>query len=157
MVELRQYILSIIAAAVICGIIIRLVNEKTQTGALVKMLAGLFLTLTVISPLAKIQLSNISTYITELEFDSHSITEAGETMAQESMSSIIMAQTESYILEKASSLHLNVSVDVKLSQDAIPVPREITIKGDASPYAKAQLQSCIVNDIGISEEYLTWK
>jgi len=154
---LRQYILSVIAAALISGIVIRLVNPKTQHGAIVKVLSGLFMVVTVISPLAKLRLSNISAYINDLEMASQSVTENGENMAYDSMCGIIKEQTESYILEKASSLRLQISVDVKLSNDTVPVPAEIVLTGDASPYAKAQLKVYIANEFGLSEECVIWK
>ena len=53
--SIRQYLLSITAAAVICAIINALSGKKGTTSAVVKLLSGLFLTLSVISPLLNLE------------------------------------------------------------------------------------------------------
>lgn len=155
--RLQQYILSIVSAAVICSIIARLVNPKTQHGAIVKMLSGLFIAATVIAPLTNLQFGNISAYISELEENSQMVADTGKAMAHDSMYNIIKTQTESYILEKASSLRLDVVVNVILTDDDIPVPKAVEITGSASPYAKMQLNKYIAENIGIAEEFVAWK
>lgn len=153
---LREYFISVCAAAIICGVIVSLIHIKSGTGELVKLVAGLFLALTVIRPLAQIDLA----VMTDLKLDhSQWASEAaavGENLAKESLQDIIKTRTEAYILDKAASLGLDIQVTVTLSDDQTPMPTAVHIHGSASPYAKSQLCDVLTNELGIAKEDQIW-
>ena len=91
-----------------------------------------------------------------MDSDAYIAIESGQNMAAESLTASIKAQTESYILEKAKTLDMQIRVEVKMSNDQIPVPCSVTLTGSASPYAKKQMTNMIVNDLGITEENQKW-
>lgn len=78
----------------------------------------------------------------------------GENLARDSMADIIKEETEAYILDKAADLHANLRVEVTIGEDNLPAA--VTISGEASPYARRQIQAMIANDLGISKENQKW-
>lgn len=156
MEQIRQYLLSVIAAAVLCGIVNTLVGKKGAYFSIVRLIAGLFMALTVISPLVKIRLSDIVDYTNGLSAQANAAVAGGEAMALDAMGAIIKSQTEAYILDKAVSMELDIEVEVTLSSENPPIPCAVTIKGSISPYSKEVLRQYIANDLGISEEDQLW-
>ena len=70
------------------------------------------------------------------------------------LAQIISEQTEAYILDKAADLHANLHVEVTVGEDNLPTA--VTLSGEASPYARRQIQAIIANDLGISKENQKW-
>lgn len=153
---IRQYILGILAAAVICGIINSFFKSKGSYGTIIKLLTGLFMTITLISPVIKLELSDMVSYLEGLSLEADGAVEYGRQVAGESAAAIIKSQTEAYILDKAAFWELNLKVEVTLSESDPPVPESVVLKGSASPYVKSQLSKYIADDLGISEEQQKW-
>ena len=91
-----------------------------------------------------------------LELDAEDIVSEGEDMAVSATASIIKEQVTAYILDKASSLGLNLEVEVTMTGSSPPVPSAVALKGTASPYAKQRLQQIITDELGIPEENQSW-
>jgi hypothetical protein len=62
MEDIKAYLLGIVGAAVVCGIATRLIDDKGTQGAMIKLIAGLFLAFTVIRPIANIQLDGLTDF-----------------------------------------------------------------------------------------------
>lgn len=153
---LRQYILSVTGAAILCSIVQRLLGSKGTAASIGKMLTGLFLAFTVISPFTRLDLAELADITTGLEADAADAVAAGEAYTRKALAQSIIAQTQTYILDKAKSLHIDVAVEVTVSEDAIPVPTQVRLKGNVSPYAKQRLQTIIADDLGIPKEDQIW-
>lgn len=152
---LRHTILAVTAAALICGILSGLV----QNGAakeLIKLLAGLFMTVTLLGPLLKLDLSkfdwDLQSYIQEGE----SQAAQGQAIAEEAKRSIIKAEAEAYILDKAAALDAELTVEVTLGQGEDPAPQGAVLYGTVSPYARRQLEQVMATDLGIPLEEQRW-
>ena len=156
MEDIRQYLLSIVAAAIVSALAINMIGKKGIYTTVVKLLAGLFLSITIISPWTKLQLQDLSSYFSDLELDAEDIVSEGEDMAVSATASIIKEQVTAYILDKASSLGLNLEVEVTMTESSPPVPSAVALKGTASPYAKQHLQQIITDELGIPEENQSW-
>lgn len=154
--SIRSYLLSVVAAAVICGIVTRLLGEKGTQGAVAKLLTGIFLALTVISPLAKVKLDRLTDLTESYRVDGFTAAAAGEEMTREALAQSIKAQSEAYILDKATALEVTLAVEVTLTDEDIPVPCEVRLSGQVSPYAKNKLAGIIAEDLGIGKECQTW-
>lgn len=152
---IRQYVLGVICAAMICGMVTALVPEGMAKGIL-KLLSGVFLAVTVLSPLTGRDLGRELTELLPDTLEGKAIARRGEAMARETMAGLIKQQTETYILDKANSLHGNVGVEVILSEDPIPVPFSVVLTGSVPPYARKQLEQIIQGELGISKENLRW-
>lgn len=152
-VQVRQYILSVIAAAVLCGILYNLCIGKT-TASVMKLICGIFLSLVVMSPLRTIDLTDLPAISLGFLEEGRQVTAEGEKMAMDSYSTIIKERTEAYILDKAEALDAGIAVEVFLDGDAIPVG--VRISGNVSPFAQSALTACLEEDLGIAKEAQEW-
>ena len=154
--DVRGYILSVVAAAAVCAMVSVLVNQKTATGKIAGMLCSIFLTITALSPLVNIRFQSISDYFNDLSSDAEGYVEDGKSSARESTAGIIKMQTESYILDKASSMGLEISVEVELDDDNNSIPCGVSVSGNVSPYAKQMLSAFLEDNLGIAKENQKW-
>lgn len=151
---LRQYIISVTAAGVLCAVIRSVLGEKGTVGALLKLVSGIFLAFVVARPLAKVEIMDASALWEDFSIQADSAAEAGENLAREAMADIIITQTQAYILDKGAELGLELSVQVTLDEDNVPV--SVTITGAASPAARTALQNQIQQNLGIAKENQIW-
>lgn len=152
--DLRQYIFSVIAAAVVCSVMVHIRSGTGQQNGLIRLLCGLFLSLTVIRPIADIRIEELSEYSLNYRNEALEAVSAGEDFARESLDQIIKRETEAYILDKAASYGADISVEIVLDPDLVPA--EAYIQGTISPYARSQMQKILSEDIGIAKEYQIW-
>ena len=154
MEALREYLLSVTAAAIVCALVRRLLAGKGSAETMGKILAGIFMALTVLSPLTQLRLPQLS----ELPFsaDAQQAVQAGEESARKALAERITAGAEAYILEKAAAMQATLTVKVELSSDPIPVPLRVYLQGNIAPYAKQKLQTMIRQDLGIDKENQVW-
>lgn len=153
---LRSYLLGIFAAAVLCGIVTRFLGEKGTQGAIVKMIAGVFLTFTVIRPVVNIRLEDFCDFTDDFSYDASLAAGAGEALTKEALSAGIKSRCETYILDKAAALNARLTVEITLTDQNIPIPCKVRLKGNISPYAKSQLQTIIADELGIDKEHQIW-
>ena len=156
MEEIRQYILSVVASAIISAIVIGILGKKGSYAQIAKLLCGLFVLITAVSPWVNIQIRERSSFFESIQSDSEEAVRTGERMAHEATAEIIKSQTEAYILDKAAAMGLRLSVEVTLDCAQPPKPESVTIRGSVSPHAKQTLSNYIRNDLGISEDKQLW-
>ncbi len=112
--------------------------------------------ITVLTPLLRLEAADYSRWFANLQTDGEEVTQWGKTSAREATAQIIIENTEAYILDKASSIGLSIEVEVVLSEEDVQKPIGVKIFGDASPYARRQLQHWIYDSLGIPEGNQTW-
>ncbi len=156
MEALRTYLLSVTAAALVCGIVQRLLTSKGTAANISKMVCGIFLALVAVGPLAKLQLGAIGDLTGSFELQASQAVSDGQAETKKALREIIKSRTEAYILDKASLYGSELSVSVELSDDSIPVPVSVRLSGAVSPYAKNQLQTILEKDLGIAKEHQLW-
>lgn len=150
------YILRLTAAAVICGLISGIVGTKGTLSSVVKLITGLFLCFSVISPFLKMNVTSFTGYLEDLQVSGDEIVAEGEIEAKKELETIIKSKTEAYILDKAASYGAEVAVEVSVDTSQMPVPDAVRVSGQISPYGKKQLQQIIANDLGIALEAQIW-
>lgn len=155
--QIGKYIISILCAAVICGIFTSFVPKDRSYGGIIRMLCGLFVAVTVIHPLTKLQFEKWDYYIEGIGVDAQAAAQIGVQSAKNETDAIIKDQLEAYILDKAASMGVSVSAMITLTEESPPRPYALEISGAVSPYAKGILTDCIVHELGISEEQIIWK
>lgn len=156
MQKLGSYLISVAAAAMICGVLQRLTIGKGTFSGIMKILCGIFLLYTVCAPLTSYSFSGFGAISVDFQEDALRLAAEGEKDGNDALRSIISEQLCEYILDKASTYDAQISVSVKLSEDMVPIPVGIEIKGDISPYGKLQLQEIISSDLGIAKENQIW-
>lgn len=154
---LREYLLSITAAAVICAIVKHMVGEKKNTGKLVYVISGLFMIITIVSPVMQFRFGDLRGYLDGLQADGQYICEEGKKMATDELKNIIKEQTEAYILNEAERLDTRLDVEVTLSDSYPPQPNQVVLKGSVSPYQKQSISQYMSEYLGISQEQQIWK
>ncbi|MBE6983357.1 MAG: hypothetical protein E7435_03650 [Ruminococcaceae bacterium] len=156
MEEIRAYILSVVAAAIICGSIRMLFGKKGGITALITALCGIFMTFALISPLRQLDFSVYGDYFSGFMEEAQAVVKEGEIAALQEQRAFIKRETETYILDKAVSLGADISVAVTVSETTPPTPIEITVKGAVSPYVKTVLKDYLKEQFGIPEEAQKW-
>ena len=150
---MRAYLLSVTAAAMILALLRTLAGEGTM-GTLTRLLGGLFLAVTVLSPLVRLEIPDLSEWMDSFTDEGMEAAAAGEAMAEEYAAAIISAELEAYILDKAASLGAEVTAEVSLDADGMP--RSVTVRGEISPAAREELSRYISQTLGLGEEAQRW-
>ena len=153
---IREYLIGVVAAALLCGIITTIIGTKGTVGVAVKLLSGLLMLLAVIRPWTSITFDGFFDWSEGIAADGTGIVTSGEMMAEEAYHLGIKKQIESYILDKARALDCNLKVEVILSDGSIPVPKQVRLTGELSPYARRTLTNEITQHLGIDQEDLIW-
>lgn len=154
--NVRDYLLGIFVAAIICAIVTKLLGEKGTTATLTKLICGLFLTFTVLRPLMNVDLTDCLRWTDCYDREATQAVAIGTEQTKKALTEIIKQRTQAYILDKAQALNTVLEVEVTLSDDDIPVPLKVRLKGKISPYAKGRLQATIAEDLGIEKENQIW-
>lgn len=153
---LGRYLFTVICAAIIASLIITITADKGAASTLLKVVSGIFVVIIMITPIKEFSLVGIADYWSSLSIDASDVIADGENVSKNALIACIEDQTESYILDKASALGLDISVEVSVSTGETPVPTDIVINGNAAPYARHQLQEKIAADLGIAEANIIW-
>lgn len=152
---MKAYILSIIISAVISGMVSSFLDYKKASGKIIHILTGIFMTITVLSPLKKITFYELTEYFDNISATASIYVNEGKLFKQENTAVIIKQSTEAYILDKAKNMGLDVSVEVELNEDN-SVPCGIIISGEAAPYERDVLCDYIYDTLGITRENQQW-
>ena len=156
MEALGKYILSITAAAIFLSILRAIHGKKGLNSALVKLIGGLFLTFTVIAPVADVDTGALFSISMDLTEQGSTIAAIGATESNEQLRGIIKQRCETYILDKALTYGADLDVDVTLTDDEMPVPDAIRLQGSISPYTKAAFTQWLEDEMGIPKEQQLW-
>lgn len=154
---IRQYLLSALAAAILCSIVNKLSERQSSIHGIIKLSAALFLTITVLSPILKVQISGLSSWITDYETEAAALIAEGSQNAMNERLTYIKERTEAYVLQKAAACGVDLHVDVKITNSETFIPDQILIDGNASPYTKKMLEKAISEELGIPKENQIWK
>lgn len=153
--SLRQYILSVICMTVACGILQILLTEGTAH-SLVKILSGVIVSITVLTPLLKEDIFQWDMRFENIVADASAAIQEGQTAANDMVQQGIKERLEEYILTKASDIDADITVSVELETEYPNEPESLIIRGNVSPYIKQQFVTSISKDLGILEEDIAW-
>lgn len=155
MQSIKEYLLSVIAAAIICAVVSQIAGKGSFLTAAIKLISGAFMLVVLISPMKRIQIKPANLF-SDISLQANEFTAAAAESTQESMASIIKEQVAAYILDKANQYGAALTVDVVLSAEEIPTPTGVKISGKVSPYTRRMLSGIIANDLGIPVEAQIW-
>lgn len=155
MTEIRQYILSVIVISFLCGLA-QLFLNGSNLDSVVKLITGLMITITVVSPFTQDQDLSLNTYFERISAEGKWAVADGQEASMNAAAELIKEKTESYICDKAAEMGAVITVEVMLDENTPPVPSEVTVRGNVSPYIKKQLEYCLQKDLGINEDKQVW-
>ena len=153
MAGLRAYLLRLLWAAMVCGILNRTV-KGSGCAPVIRLLCGVFLTVVLVQPLCGLSFEEPLRWTEDLNALGAEIVEQGSREAQAQKEAIIKARLEAYIVEKADQAGASVSADITLDDDGLP--RAVTVTGALSPAAKRQLRQVMTEALGIPEVRQQW-
>lgn len=156
MTAVRRYLLGLVAAAIFCGILRKMLPEKSSAGKIINMMTGLLLALTVTAPLLSGSAESVERWLTSMDTEGANAAAQGSADAQEAWRQGIKERLAAYILNEADSLGASLQVEVYLQSEDPPVPERICLSGRISPYARGQLKQILCRDLGITEEQILW-
>lgn len=154
MEAIRQYILTLVSASVVCSLVSRIIGKK-QIKGITDMVCGLFIAVTMMSPWLKLEIPDIRNYTQSFAMEAETAVRAGTDGASRQMHDIIKREVESYILKEAHYRNMNVDVEVSLDVDS-GIPNTVEITGETSPYERKVLSRYISHNLSIPEEAQKW-
>ena len=152
---IREYLICVTAAALICGIATRIVKSGAVANV-VKLMAGILMALVIVSPLLRIRLDQLMDALEDIQISAENIAAEGEKTARTDMEELIIQQLQSYILDKAGSMGVELTVEIELESQGLPIPCAVTLCGSVGPYAKSVLSEYIEENLGIKAEEQRW-
>ena len=156
MEDIHQYLISVTAAAIVCAVAKSVSEEKTVAGSMVRLIAGIVMTVTVLSPVVSLSLEELPEFSAALNTGADTAVAEGKKMAEMEINAIITEQVRAYILDKATDLGADVDVEVLMPADGSNQPEGVVLYGNVSPYAKSQLQRFIAEEFLIPKEDQQW-
>ena len=156
MAALGRYLFSVTSASIIFSILKSLLDRKSGVAAVIHLTGGLFLALTVISPILDFDFNHFFGASPEYLDQANTISETGRTIVQEQLREIIKERSEAYILDKAMSYQTPVNVEVTLDHSENNIPAGVQLKGSVSPYVKGVMTIWLQKEMGIPEENQIW-
>ena len=156
MAALRQYILSVSAAAILCGLATSLM-PKGSLQKILKLICGVFLSLMVLEPITRLDPDAFLSHIFgQVSTEGEAAAVFGEEMARDSMAEYIKQKTEAYILDKAQALGITAVVEVFVGDGDLPVPVSVRIRSNCPSPMQLELEKTILENLGIAKENLQW-
>lgn len=152
---IRQYVLSVICGAILCGLMHMLLPEGT-TGKVTQLIIGLVMTLTVLSPLFRDQIFRWDLSLDHWLMESENAVLAGQTLGEAEYKKHIQQNTEAYILDKAAAWDADITVNIDLCEDYPYEVDLVRIHGSVSPYVKMSMLQILRTDLGLTEDNLLW-
>lgn len=149
------YIIGIAAAALLCAAV-KSFQIKGAIGAVINLACSVVMILCVLSPLTRIRFNSIGDIISDAQHAGAAAAMEGSEAARDAAAGIITGEVSAYILDKAEALGVELTVEVELEHEGIPIPRAVTLRGNVSPYAKQILSDLIRDELGIEVEAQRW-
>lgn len=154
---LRNYLLSIVAAALLSGILLSL----TPTGSVrrtLRFICGLVLVLAALGPAADLDVEHLSGSLTEIRMQAGKQAETAEDGSMELLAALIKERTEAYIWDKAASLGMTLGqVEVETgAEGGYPAPCAVAITAGCTALQRRRLTELIERELAIPSSEQEW-
>ena len=157
MEAIKQYIITITAAAILCLLVTSLFSPKSTYGAILKFFCGLVFTIILISPFKDISFQDYDWFWESIFTQAQSATEDGVAAYNELLSDSIKDKTAAYILDKAAEYDMDVEIQVELDNSSPPKPENIIITGINTPLQREKFRLELSNELGLPKERILWQ
>ena len=150
---LCRYVICVVAAALLSGILTRL-THKCGSGEIVRMLCGIFMTIILIQPIVGKKEMIWESELQGFGKQAEAISREGIAEAESIRKEFIKQRVEAYILSRAKTMEADIQANVSLDEDCIPV--SVSIAGRISPLSRSRLSQMIASELGIPKERQEW-
>ena len=151
-----DYILGLIAVAMLCAVAAALSDQDSIGGKLVKRMAAIVMVISILRPALQLRPISYMNIWEELSDGGQLAISEGERTATVKRNEIIISRTTAYILDIAEDFGADLVVDVSLQESGLPVPAQVTLRGTCSPYARQRISEMIAGDLDIEREDQVW-
>ena len=153
---IRSYLLSLTAAALLTSLVMALV-PKGGVKRIAGVMCGLYMVLTALSPLTKLDAQDLSRAAAKAALESEEVRTGVAVQNQELQAAIISQTMGAYILDKAASLGLTLTAEVSVTVTPSGAFADaVTLTGDVPQNEKQLLTWYIEENLAIPEERQTW-
>ena len=155
--EIQNYLLTFISACFLCAVVQALMPKGAEKKAAC-FGCGLVLILTVLKPVAALDLEHLARSISRWEIQASEIQSGIKIENQELIAAIIKEKCETYIWDKAAALGIvPQSVEVEILADGSqPHPCSVKITGEYTQGQKQQLSQWIRQELAVGTEDQEW-
>lgn len=108
---------------------------------------------TLIRPVLHLDFSSVTSFTGSFSSEAEAAAHIGEEAATDELTAVIKAKTESYILDKAAAMEVDLNVEITLDSF---IPTAVVLRGAVSPYARSTLTAWITQQLGIPKEAQVW-
>lgn len=154
---LREWITSILAAAMVLGILLSLMPKGSvrQVGALA---AGMVLFLVILRPVLQVIPGQLMDALEEQYVQAGAYSGSLDAANESYLESIMSQRCAEYIVSQAGGMGCQVEAMVECDwQDGYPVPCAVTIRGTVDGAVKTALESDIESQLGIMPQAITYE
>ena len=156
MSALRGYLLGVVCTAMLCSAVLTVI-PKGNVRRTACYVCGLLLLLATLRPLAHFDAESVSCALARVQMEQEAAVTGVEVKNRELVLRIISEKTSAYILDKAESLGLSLSVSVQAEDDGGgPRLASVFLTGSAEESAKNRLTEYIEDTFGIPKERQIW-
>lgn len=149
----REYILRIIIASMLCSALANLMS-KGKAQAIFKMVCGMFLLVIMIRPLTNLSPVELENVFLDFKNNASECVSYGEQLAKVQAAEYIKTKSEAYILNKAAMLGADIRIEIQLDESNIPCSARVM--GEPSAMIQDSISQIIETDLGITKERQEW-
>ena len=153
MAILREYLLRLTCCAVLCSIILSVMQEG-RLRQILRLVAAAFLTVTARGPFQNWELPDHLELPGLYLQNGYEAAAAGEAFASDTRAQIIKEELEAYILDKACDIGCSIAVQVHMTEDGYP--ESVSVSGKIGEGDRKVLEKLLEEDLGISKERQQW-
>lgn len=151
--SLRQYAMTVVSGAVICSVLLNMVQCSSHRQR-IRLLCGLCLGILILGPLRKGDWHRIPDLTSVVFSNVQDPAAAGEEMARKAAAKIISERVQAYILDKAAMADTDLTVRVSVGEDLLPIAAQL--HGPITDEMREILSGILEEDLGISKENQRW-
>ena len=153
MAWLREYLVSIVSASLLSGILIRLARNSAS-GEIVRMLCGILITIVLIQPITGKKALLWESALPEFSAQAEDVIAEGTAAADNMRKEFIKQRVQTYILSRAGAMDADIQASVTLGENFVPC--HVRITGRISPINRSKLTQLISSELGIPREQQEW-
>lgn len=154
---MRDYLIRLTAASVLAALIRRSAPDSGG-GKAARFGAGLLVLITALSPLGNLDVPAAVAGIVQRGYGDVLTTVPVDRGANTLMEELIRDTSESYILDKAQTMGVELVVQVQTEQSSgYPIPWAVVLEGKWSQESRALLSRWIEDSMGIPGERQEWR
>lgn len=153
---IASYLLTLVCGGILVSFVLLIGGTAGTGGRILKMLCGMFMALIAISPLRKVDLSDLDNPMHDYTDMARAASDDGVRQANESLISIISQETAAYILDKAEAMGVSVEVRVEVDPETFQ-PVFATVRGAVTPYEKEVISGYLKKDLHIERSAQEWR